>query len=127
MQQLEVLSMPTRRRNILLAAFLLSSLLAAAALTVLHSPADRAGSIAMTQPVSAPLRTADPVSDAALEASYLLRSENGAVSIYQNGALLRRTDIPVSALPQCDRAALEQGIHVAGDADLARILEDLGS
>lgn len=51
----------------------------------------------------------------------------GYVAVYRDGALDQMTDIPVSSLPGSDREALAQGIEVTDEADLHRLLEDLGA
>ncbi len=58
---------------------------------------------------------------------YLLKTEHNMVCVYQNGAFLCSTGIPAASLPQSDRAMLDTGIPAENAAELAALLEDLGS
>jgi hypothetical protein len=58
---------------------------------------------------------------------YLVRTYSGELCVFQNGVLLERTGIPVSTLPQSDRALAAVGISVTGQAALSELLGDLGS
>lgn len=53
----------------------------------------------------------------------------GQVAVFRSGALTPETvlDMPVAALPEQDRDALEQGISVSDREALAALLEDYGS
>lgn len=53
----------------------------------------------------------------------------GYVAVFRENADLPETvlDMPVSALPEPDRSALEQGIPVSDGQALAALLEDYGS
>ena len=60
---------------------------------------------------------------------YLLKSENGIVSIYQvldNGNLekIEETEISVEYLPETDKINMEKGIEVNGKQNLNQLLED---
>ena len=61
------------------------------------------------------------------ERVYLVRDYNGELCVFQDGALIERTGIPVSTLPKSDRALAEVGITVTGEAALSELLADLGS
>lgn len=62
-----------------------------------------------------------------VSAEYLVKSHNNIVCVYQNGALVCSTGIRTASLPQSDRDLLEEGIPVQTTAELASLLEDLGS
>ncbi len=58
---------------------------------------------------------------------YLLLAVDGKVCVYQDGALLMRTEIDVALLPAADRADLAVGIHAEDAFALAAYLEDFGA
>lgn len=70
---------------------------------------------------------AAPISDTEDSTIYLVREYSGELCVFQEGQLLERTGIPVSTLPQSDRALAEVGITVVGQAALSELLGDLGS
>ncbi|MCD8366472.1 MAG: hypothetical protein LUC48_00365 [Clostridiales bacterium] len=70
---------------------------------------------------------AAPVATEADSGGYLLLAVDGKVCVYQDGALLMRTEIDVSLLPAADRADLAAGIHAADAFALAAYLEDFGA
>ena len=60
---------------------------------------------------------------------YIVGSAEGKVAVFppDGGDPVKMTDIELKTLPGADRNALEDGIFVENDEELARILEDLGS
>jgi len=60
------------------------------------------------------------------EAKYLLRRCDGMVAVFLPGRDTPEyiTDTPVSSLPAADRAALQTGLPVYTEEELARLLED---
>ena len=61
--------------------------------------------------------------------SYLVRDNNGFVSLYQKYSdgketLYKNYDISVKTLPQSDREALKEGIEVASLNDALQLIED---
>ena len=71
-----------------------------------------------------------PKSEAAGEnEGYMLKSWCGKVAVYAaNGTEpIETTDIELKNLPSADQKELEKGIFIQSDAQLAQILEDLGS
>ncbi len=70
---------------------------------------------------------AAPVAAEADSDGYLLLAVDGKVCVYQDGALLMRTEIDVSLLPAADRADLAAGICAADAFALAAYLEDFGA
>ena len=85
-----------------------------------------AGRNAASAGLSLPVQTAEtalPDQDS----SYLIRTVEDEVCIFQNGQLILHTGVIASLLPQQDREALETGITAADQAALTALLEDLGS
>ena len=62
-------------------------------------------------------------------AAYIVREQNGYVAVFSSNpsALLEMTSIPVSTLPQADRALLSAGIVAKDRQALLTLLEDLNS
>ncbi len=61
---------------------------------------------------------------------YMLRELNGYVAVYFEGfdkAPAAVTDIELQQLPEADREALADGLHVNSREELLMLLEDLGS
>lgn len=60
---------------------------------------------------------------------YMLKSWCGKVAVYAaNGSSpMETTDIELKNLPSADQKELEKGIFIQNNAQLAQILEDLGS
>ena len=104
-------------------AAILMALGSVSAAVVLTRPAPAAAAVgrAVESSSAAPTPTAE---DAAV---YLVREYSGELCVFQEGKLLERTGIPVSTLPQSDRALAEVGITVVGQAALSELLGDLGS
>ncbi|MGM9536878.1 MAG: hypothetical protein ACI3VN_00950 [Candidatus Onthomonas sp.] len=59
--------------------------------------------------------------------SYLIRTVEDEVCIFQGDTLILRTGVTASLLPQQDREALVQGIRAESRAELTSLLEDLSS
>lgn len=66
-----------------------------------------------------------PASAAALP--YIAQSVDNRVVISRGGETILRTEIDVRTLPTADRDALAQGVALADEQALARLLEDYGS
>ena len=75
-----------------------------------------------------------PERSAAVQTGYLVRDEGGHVAVYVLGehgeagnpaAVLE--DVYVNLLPEPDVLRLRQGIRVADETQLERLLEDLGA
>ncbi len=72
---------------------------------------------------------AEKVESAAETPGYIVGSAEGKVAVFppDGGDPVKMTEIELKSLPRADRSALENGIFVENDDELARILEDLGS
>ena len=56
---------------------------------------------------------------------FCVRESGGLVAVYTaSGELVRRTDIPVSALPKSDREALQEGIRFTSWKEVLSLLQD---
>lgn len=80
--------------------------------------------------VPAPEQPAAPAAAVQAECRYLVREWEGKVAIFLPRQLYGPkyvTGIPVEALPQADREALEAGIPIRSDEQLMQLLEDYGS
>lgn len=62
-------------------------------------------------------------------AAWVLRAEDGFLTVrdLENGTEFRKTGIPLQALPEPDRPALEAGIVLPDHAALTKALEDFCS
>ena len=51
---------------------------------------------------------------------------NGMIAVFSgsDGCLIKITDYPISSLPSADREALNTGIPVDSDEELAMLMED---
>lgn len=63
---------------------------------------------------------------------FYLGSYNGYLSVYEEDdqkklKLKEKTEIPLTILPETERAQLEEGFYVQGEENLARILSDYSS
>lgn len=60
---------------------------------------------------------------------YRLSVWQGRVAVFdgETGELLRVTEMPYASLPEPDQLALEQGIDIRTQTELAQLLEDYGS
>ncbi|MBR1660623.1 MAG: BofC C-terminal domain-containing protein [Oscillospiraceae bacterium] len=64
------------------------------------------------------------------DSMYVLGTSEGLVAVYPGGGSrqpLEVTEISLSTLRQSDREALEAGLPVGSQEELAQLLEDLGS
>lgn len=57
----------------------------------------------------------------------VVREHNGMVCVYRDGILYYKTDIPVISLPEQNRKELSEGIKVANETEMHRLLEDFGA
>lgn len=57
----------------------------------------------------------------------VVREYNGMVCVYRDGTLYYKTDIPVISLPAQNRKELAEGIEVANETEMHRLLEDFGA
>lgn len=62
-------------------------------------------------------------------AAWLLRAEDGFLTVreLENGASILETGVPLAALPERDRPALESGIVLPDHTALTKALEDFCS
>lgn len=62
-------------------------------------------------------------------AAWILRAEDGFLTVreLESGAAFLQTGVPLSALPEKDRPALENGIVLSDHAALTKALEDFCS
>lgn len=62
-------------------------------------------------------------------AAWILRAEDGILTVreLESGAELLRTGVPLSALPERDRSALEAGIVLHNHTALTKAMEDFCS
>lgn len=62
-------------------------------------------------------------------AAWILRAEDGILTVreLESGAELLRTGVPLSALPERDRPALEAGIVLHNHTALTKAMEDFCS
>lgn len=97
-----------RRRRLILASACLSALLMAG----LAAGSQSRAVAAVSEQISAP---------------YYATVQENTLIIQQNGQTVLRTGIDVRSLPAADQTALHNGIALADEAALARLLEDYGS
>lgn len=113
---------------------------AAAALALALFFLSLAGSLAFFRPsaaaagLSGQVQAASPAlsaGEAALpqgqDGTWVIRSVDGEVCIFQGETLLLHTGVSADLLPRQDREALEAGIQVESREALTALLEDLGS
>lgn len=87
------------------------------------------GAWALAAPVLPAPESAAPSASAA-PAGYYLRDLGGRVAVYESADAdepLAVYDIYVNLLPETDVLRLKNGLYVADDAALQRLLEDLGA
>lgn len=58
--------------------------------------------------------------------AFILGSKDGFIALWREGEANPVKIFPcrISALPEADRAALEQGVRIESETDLVRLLED---
>ncbi len=119
------------RRLLLIVAGTVAALFVAAAVLTLtgeDQPQDPAG-----PPQEEMNRASAPSTEVTLPSGpaplYRVASYQGLVSVFppQGDRPIQVTETPVAALPEADQAALERGIEIFSQEELAGLLEDYGS
>ena len=103
---------------------------AVAAFALMTEPPGRVATSAGKYPSEKTAAIAIADSQERTEVRYVLKAADGQVGIYDPADMEKPktlTGIAVSKLRAADAAQLAQGIEVAGDEELARLLEDFGS